>query len=86
MISDDVCSPLSLGEGWGEAPIKVSAPPMSSSARKKVYMAYIQLTTPSEPASAVSTAMRILRSLPQLKEVVCDMLDSGLPLPLQREG
>ena len=50
MISDDVCSPLSLtlapsgvdlrlGEGWGEAPIKVSAPPMSSSARKKVLMA-----------------------------------------------
>ena len=35
MISDDVCSPLSLGEGWGEAPIKISAPPMSSSARKK---------------------------------------------------
>ena len=38
MISDDVCSPLSLGEGWGEASlyaIKVSAPPMSSSARKR---------------------------------------------------
>lgn len=35
MISDDVCSPLSLGEGWGEAPIKVSALPMSSSARKR---------------------------------------------------
>ena len=35
MISDDVCSPLSLGEGWGEAPIKVSAPLMSSSARNK---------------------------------------------------
>ena len=39
MISDDVCSPLSLGEGWGEAPIKASAPPMSSSARRKVLMA-----------------------------------------------
>ena len=39
MISDDVCSPLSLGEGWGEAPISVSAPPMSSSARKRVLMA-----------------------------------------------
>ena len=35
MISDDVCSTLSLGEGWGEAPIKVSAPPMSNSARKR---------------------------------------------------
>ena len=35
MISDDVCSPLSLGEGWGEAPIKVSALPISSSARKR---------------------------------------------------
>jgi hypothetical protein len=35
MISDDVCSPLSLGEGWGEAPIKVSALPRSSSARKR---------------------------------------------------
>ena len=46
---------------------------------------YIQLTTPNEPASAVNTAMITLRSFPQLKVVVCDMLNSGLP-PLQREG
>ena len=38
MISDDVCSPLSLGEGWGEAPIKVSALPISSSARTNDFM------------------------------------------------
>ena len=74
MISDDVCSPLSLGEGWGEAPIKVSALPRSSSARKKVFMAYIQLTTPNEPASAVNTAMITLRSLPQLKELVREFI------------
>ena len=47
-------------------PINVSAPPSSSSARINGFMAYIQLTTPSEPASAVSTAMRILRIFPQL--------------------
>ena len=47
---------------------------------------FVQLATPKAPASAVSTAMRTLRSFPQLKEVVCDMLNSGLPLPLQREG
>ena len=45
--------------------ISVSALLMSSSARSNGLMAYIQLTTPSEPVSAVSTAMRILRSLLQ---------------------
>ena len=101
MICSDACSPLSLGEGWGEASpyaIKVSAPLMSNSARSKVegpaeafdkscceiplfarddtsvvfvfvivFVLYAaQLARPSEPAKAVSTAMRILRSLPKL--------------------
>ena len=38
-VCGDDCSPLSLGEGWGEASlyaISVSAPPMSSSARSMV--------------------------------------------------
>ena len=70
----------------GVRPRLRSAPLMSSSARSSGLMAYMQLARPNEPAKAVSTAMRTLRSLLQLKEVVCDMLNSGLPLPLQREG
>ena len=35
---------------------------------------FVQLTTPNEPASAVSTAMITLRSLPQLKELVCEFI------------
>ena len=46
--------------------MSVSALPISISARINGFIAYIQLTTPSEPASAVSTAMRILRIFPQL--------------------
>ena len=62
MISDDVCSPLSLGEGWGEAPIKVSAPPMSSSARMNVLIVYIvHEATPKAPARAVSTVITIFK-------------------------
>ena len=51
--------------------MNVSALPSSSSARKKVFIAYMQLTTPNDPAMAVSTAMSTLRNLPQLKVVVC---------------
>ena len=62
MISDDVCSPLSLGEGWGEAPIKVSAPPSSSSARINVLIVYIvHEATPKAPARAVSTVITIFK-------------------------
>ena len=62
MISDGVCSPLSLGEGWGEAPIKVSAPPMSSSARNNVLIVYIvHEATPKAPARAVSTVITIFK-------------------------
>ena len=110
MISDDVCCPLSLGEGWGEASlyaISVSAPLMSSSARSKVegpaesfakslceiplfarddtFVVFVfvivfvlyaaQLARPSEPARAVSTAMRILRSLPKF---ICFIWVMGL--------
>ena len=32
---------------------------------------FVHEATPKAPAKAVSTAMRTLRSLPQLKEVVC---------------
>ena len=46
--------------------MNVSALPSSSSARKKVFIAYMQLTTPNDPAMAVSTAMSTLRNLPQL--------------------
>ena len=51
--------------------ISVSAPLMSSSARSSDLMAYMQLAKPSEPARAVSTAMRTLRSLLELKVVDC---------------
>ena len=47
--------------------MSVSAPLMSSSARKNVLIVYIvHETTPIEPARAVNTAMRILRSFPKL--------------------
>ena len=65
MNCSDARSPLSLGEGWGEASlyaISVSAPPMSSSARKNVLIVYIvHEATPKAPAKAVSTVITIFK-------------------------
>ena len=49
--------------GGGLHPIKVSAPLMSSSARKNVLIVYIvHEATPKAPARAVSTVITILRT------------------------
>ena len=54
-------------EGGNCHAIKVSALPSSSSTRISGLIAYIQLTTPRLPASAVSTAIITLSNLLQLK-------------------
>ena len=68
-LSEKHCPPILGGQFFKFVyyAISVSAPLMSSNARMNVLIVYIvHEATPKAPARAVSTAMRTLRSLPQL--------------------